>query len=339
MSRSLAMLAALAMLALTAFAQPRLSVGDPAPALQIGTWVKGEPVTEFHEGHVYVVEFWATWCPPCRKSIPHLTELQKKHKDAVTIVGISAQDMRGETLDKVRSFVAENAETMDYTVAFDDGSKTNEAYMVAARQRGIPTAFVVDQRGRLAWIGHPLMGLDDVLDQVLAGTFNPAAASKGQQLASEIGEEIRAGRHEEALAKIDSLVEIDPAKYGQYAAYKFGYLLSKKEDRPGAYAYGRAVVASTIKDNPGALHAIAWTILADKAKETRDLDFALETAKRAAELSASKDAPILETLALAYHEKGLREEAIETQAKAVAVAQPAERPAAQAKLAEYKAAR
>jgi len=337
MSRFLAMLAALATLALTTFAQPRLAAGDPAPPLEIGAWVKGEPVTEFREGQVYVVEFWATWCPPCRKSIPHLTELQKKHKDAVTIVGVSAQDARGETLDKVRSFVAERAETMDYTVAFDDGSKTNEAYMVAARQRGIPTAFVIDQRGRVAWIGHPLMGLDDVLDRVLAGTFNPAAATKGQQLASEIGEEIRIGRHEEALAKIDALVAIDPAKYGQYAAYKFGYLLSKKEDRPGAYAYGRTVAASTIKDNPGALHAIAWTILADKAKETRDLDFALETAKRAADLSAGKDPSILETLALAYHEKGMRGEAIETQAKAAAVAKPGERPAAQAKLAEYKA--
>ena len=54
-------------------------VGDPAPRLQVDRFVKGAPVKDFKQGQVYVVEFWATWCRPCKESIPHITELQKKY--------------------------------------------------------------------------------------------------------------------------------------------------------------------------------------------------------------------------------------------------------------------
>src|SRR5437016_6214034 len=62
-------------------AAAKLSVGDPAPKLQVSKWVQGDPVKEFSKDNVYVVEFWATWCGPCRESIPHLNEVYKKYKD------------------------------------------------------------------------------------------------------------------------------------------------------------------------------------------------------------------------------------------------------------------
>jgi len=62
-------------------------LGDKAASLDGLTYVKGEPVT-FKEGKVYVVEFWATWCGPCKTSIPHLTEIQKKYKDKNVTVTI-----------------------------------------------------------------------------------------------------------------------------------------------------------------------------------------------------------------------------------------------------------
>jgi thiol-disulfide isomerase/thioredoxin len=54
-----------------------VKVGDPAPPLKVEKFLKGDPVKAFKPGHVYVVEFWATWCRPCVASMPHLTELQK----------------------------------------------------------------------------------------------------------------------------------------------------------------------------------------------------------------------------------------------------------------------
>lgn len=63
-----------------------LAVGDPAPKLKVGKWVQGEPVTEFARDKAYIVEFWATWCGPCRVSIPHLNEIWQKFKDKDLVV-------------------------------------------------------------------------------------------------------------------------------------------------------------------------------------------------------------------------------------------------------------
>ena len=66
--------------------EPTLKVGDPAPKLQTGKWIQGEPVTTFKEGKAYLIEFWATWCPPCRASIPHLNEIHNKYKEQGLVV-------------------------------------------------------------------------------------------------------------------------------------------------------------------------------------------------------------------------------------------------------------
>jgi len=140
-------------------------LGDAAYPLTGLTWVKGSPVT-IAPGKVYVVEFWATWCPPCRKSIPHLTELAKKYADRVVFVGVSNEDVA-----TVKPFVADQGDQMAYNVAVDTAGKVVDGYMAAFGQGGIPTAFVVDAAGKVVWLGHPMDNLDEVLDKVLAGTY------------------------------------------------------------------------------------------------------------------------------------------------------------------------
>jgi thiol-disulfide isomerase/thioredoxin len=144
-------------------------LGDTAYPLTGLSWVKGGPVT-LTPGKVYVVEFWATWCPPCLTSIPHLTELQKKYADqGVVFVGVS-----NEKLPTVKPFVTRMGGKMDYNVAIDTNGAVVNGYMVAFGQNGIPTAFVVDANGKVVWYGHPAYpkdSLDEVIGEVVAGTY------------------------------------------------------------------------------------------------------------------------------------------------------------------------
>src|SRR5262245_31863421 len=110
-----------------------LKVGDPAPSLKVERWLKGSPVhlSDGKDKNVYVVEFWATWCAPCRATIPHLTKLQKRFEKAgVVVIGVSTDG--DETRKNVDEFVKEMGPRMDYRVALDDGEATNTAYMEAA---------------------------------------------------------------------------------------------------------------------------------------------------------------------------------------------------------------
>src|SRR6218665_3455120 len=124
MKTVLSTLALLSFLATTASAQstqpslPAPTVGSPAPALKVAKWFKGTPVTELEKGKVYVVEFWATWCGPCKSSIPHVTKLQKQYKDkGLTVIGV---DIWETDLAKVEPFVAEMGDKMDYAVAIEE---------------------------------------------------------------------------------------------------------------------------------------------------------------------------------------------------------------------------
>src|SRR5580765_4057675 len=178
---SLKWMALLGVLALTTSAQaaePTLKVGEPAPKLQIGKCVQGEPVKELQKGKAYIVEFWATWCGPCRVSIPHLNEIHNRFKSKGLIV--IGQDCWEQDESLVAPFVKKMGDKMTYRVALDDkkGSekgKMAETWMEAAGQHGIPTAFLVDLKGLIAWIGHPMELKDEVIEKVLSGKFDVAA--------------------------------------------------------------------------------------------------------------------------------------------------------------------
>jgi thiol-disulfide isomerase/thioredoxin len=165
---------------LAAVAGPSLKVGDPAPKLQTGKWVQGEPVKDFQKGKAYIVEFWATWCPPCRASIPHLNETYNKFKDKGLIV--IGQDCSEQNDALVAPFVKNMGDKMTYRVALDDKAtnkqgQMSKTWMEAAGRDGIPSAFLVDTKGVIAWIGHPMELKEQVIEEVLAGTFDVRKAA------------------------------------------------------------------------------------------------------------------------------------------------------------------
>ena len=155
-----------------------LAIGDVAPQLWIDDVVLGDNDTAFKPGRVQVVEFWATWCGPCRQSMPHLSELQNDYKDQVRFVGITREDK--ETVSKFLDQQAPSGEKtwrdeLTYTIALDRDDVTSQSYMRAANQNGIPTAFIVGQDSHVEWIGHPMM-MEEVLAKVVAKQWDRAAA-------------------------------------------------------------------------------------------------------------------------------------------------------------------
>jgi thiol-disulfide isomerase/thioredoxin len=193
-------------LATSAFGQRnKLKVGDTAPGLDIEEWVKGEETT-IEEGKTYIVEFWATWCGPCKRSIPHLTKLQKEHgSDGLTIIGVSSEEA-----DKVKPFVRKQSDKMDYTVAVDRRNSTKRSWFEAAGLKGIPAAFVVDQQGKIAWIGNPLSDdFDPVVQRVLNGRYNPKLEKEAAPMlrAAEQARKVRNWRM--AQRHYDEVIELD----------------------------------------------------------------------------------------------------------------------------------
>jgi thiol-disulfide isomerase/thioredoxin len=140
-------------------AKKELKLGDAAPEVSVKMineteYGKTFSLAEFKD-KVIVVEFWATWCPPCRQSIPHLSKLQAQYKDKVVIIGIS-----NEERSVVEKFYKAQTE-MKYRVAVDDGDKTGGIYMAGFGVNGIPHAFIIKE-GKIIWHGHP-MTMDETL--------------------------------------------------------------------------------------------------------------------------------------------------------------------------------
>ncbi len=162
----------LAALSLAASPLADLKVGSKAPALSLESFVQGEEVKEFEAGTPYVIEFWATWCPPCVASVPHLNQLQKDHPEVV-FIGV-AGSQREETPEakaaKVKSFVESKGENMTYRVAMDNDGSMSKDWMQAASKQGIPCAFVVNGKGKLTFIGHPQdKGFESAVEKAAKG--------------------------------------------------------------------------------------------------------------------------------------------------------------------------
>ncbi|MCA3004947.1 MAG: redoxin family protein [Phycisphaerales bacterium] len=291
-------------------------IGKPPPALTVAKWVKGEPVTAFAPGVVYVVDLWATWCGPCRAAIPHLTTLQAKHPEKLRVIGVSISERQKEPGDTsyiqtVEGFVAKMGEKMNYAVAVDTPEKAvHTAWFKPAGTGGIPTAWIIDQRGLVAWVGIGTPSeVERIAEAVLAGTFDPAAEAKraaeleatAAERAAEARERAKAREQETdrrfpgyrdamakgdtagALAALDAAFAADPSLEAG-AAYQWKIMLLLQRNKPDEIkAYAKELLARYPEN--GDVQGFLSACLVSTAEESRFDAEINALALRAAEVS------------------------------------------------------
>jgi len=137
-------------------------VGYEAPPLVVKEWI-GEPPPEVQgmKGKATLIDFWAIWCPHCKRSIPRIDKLARDYgPDGLNVVGMSRERENFEA-DAIREYI--RTHPMGFPTAIDDGGKTSAAYAVSS----IPRIVVVDAQGKIRWHGHPEYLTDKVIQMVL----------------------------------------------------------------------------------------------------------------------------------------------------------------------------
>ena len=309
-----------------------LTVGSRAPALDIEYWVQRAgrgadfvPITTLEPGKVTVIEFWASWCPPCRASIPHLAKLQERFADkGVAIISVSDEDL--ETVEEFLKSKADGDRTYaDITArsllaADPDGSVSND-YMKASGQGGIPTAFIVGTTGEIEWIGHPLQ-MDGPLAEVVAGTFDrKAAAAAAREMAQvqsrfkELVDLMQADKAAEALDLVDTwLADAKSPAVRERLESVRQQIAIKAGGARGMTAFTEAVAKAG--DSATELNELAWSVVMAIQSGSSVSDDLVSAALEAAEQSVAldpKNGGHLDTLAHLLAQRGDLEKARATQ--------------------------
>lgn len=328
-----------------------LNEGDAAPKLTVSKWIQGEPVKAFEPGTAYLVEFFATWWTPCKEPMAHVNRLHHKYKDkGLVVIGQNVKEAPGAN---VEAFIKRMSSLMSYRVALDEGAtnrlsgKMLENWLFTA-EAGVPSAFIIDKKGTISFIGHPEEIDDQMIEQVLAGTFDPkkraldrkdaAVRAEAWEKHNELGRLAwKAKQWDKAMSEIDQLEKLFPHKRPTTDCLRITVLI-RKEDFEAASKLALQV-SDKHADDPFMQHRVARTIASQTRAKYRidgfegDLIFEgalnnpiIKTAdqlmERANKLLKGPEAEFLHTQAQLAFLQAKRDKAIELSTQALALAEP-----------------
>lgn len=310
----------------------KLVPGDLAPALDNATnWVQGEK-PDLSDG-VVVVEFWATWCAPCKRAIPHLNAMHKAYqRHGLKVVGVAADESANNYEDNVagvKSFVKSKGEGMSYIVAVDNLGDLKRKYMEASGMSGIPATFVVGRGGRVLWIGRPSSDkFDKVVVLAIRNKFDPVLTPKAWEALDAAKRAANLRNWREAYQQIDDAVKVDPPLFGELIVERYAMTLEQEKNAEAAKQYLKTILPA-IANDPYSLELVVDAICKDPKISQRDLDSAMTYAEQMKRAVGSLPAPGFAAIALVHATKGDYDKAVEVQTSAWLASVPDDK-------AEYK---
>lgn len=279
-----------------------LEIGSKAPSIVVKEWLhgKGGDPSQPDGKTVYIVEFWATWCSPCRQTIPYLHRLYQQYKDR----GVMLLSLTREDRDTVENFAKELPD-LTYPVGIDETGATHESYLAGVE--GIPYAFLINAEGMVVWQGHPLQGLDRALELLLTGKLTPESASQIRSLEQALHEAAQQGDVPKMLELIDQLISCDPKNANYYSMKIHVFSQTKQSDKiPEVY---QAWATACSNDAEG-LAQLAGMLITHPDFNLRDPSLAIICARKAYTLSGGKDVGIVGVLGRVYGDLGLVDQAL-----------------------------
>ncbi|MBY5591788.1 TlpA family protein disulfide reductase [Rhizobium leguminosarum] len=160
-----------------------LNSDSPAPSIKVQEWLRGDPLSNFQLGNIYVLKFFSTTRSYCGPELSDLAKLYQKFSDTgVEFIGIAASE-QAATADEARAQVdatiTKSLPNTNIRIGFDHSGEMEEDWLKASRSP-VPNTFIVDRDGSIAFIGDLVM-IKDVLPKVIDCSWRGSAEAKNAE--------------------------------------------------------------------------------------------------------------------------------------------------------------